>query len=273
MTRHAATTDLTGKMILLGTGTSVGVPMIGCDCAVCSSGRPRNQRTRCAALLGLPGGNLLIDTPPDLRQQLLRERVGVVHAVLFTHAHADHLFGLDDLRLMQFYLGGPVTLYCEEGVEARIRQSYDYAFRSLPNLHSGAVPKLRFERIGPASEGFPDLEVLGARIRAVRLNHGPNFNTLGFRVGDVAYCTDVKEMPDESKALLQGLEVLVLDALRERPHPTHLSLSEAVALAEELGARRVVFTHMSHDLDYEATNAQLPEGVELGYDGMQLPLV
>lgn len=259
-------------MIVLGTGTSVGVPAIGCGCPVCTSDDPKNNRTRCSVVLGLPEGNLLIDTPPDLRQQLLRERIGVVHAVLYTHEHADHLFGLDDLRLMQFYLNGPLPLYCEEWTEQRIRKSFDYAFRRRPNLHRGAVPELRFERIGPVNGGWPEIGVLGARFTAVRQTHGPNFDTLGFRVGNVAYCTDLNGMPDESKEHLAGLDVLILGALRRSGHATHLSLDQAVSLAEELGPKQTYFTHMSHDLDYATTCAELPEGMDLAYDGLRVPL-
>lgn len=259
-------------MVVLGTGTSVGVPSIGCGCPVCTSDNPKNTRTRCSVIVGLPEGNLLIDTAPDMRQQLLREGIGLVHAVLYTHEHADHLFGLDDLRLMQFYLGGPVPLYCEEWVEQRIRTSFDYAFKRRPNLHTGAVPELSFERIGPVNGGWPEIEVLGARITAVRQHHGPNFDTLGFRIGNVAYCTDVSAMPDESKEHLAGLDVLILDALREKGHTTHFNLDQAVSLAEELEPKRAYFTHMSHDLEHEATNARLPAGMELAYDGLRIDL-
>ncbi|MCA9239665.1 MAG: MBL fold metallo-hydrolase [Planctomycetales bacterium] len=267
------TTDITGKLIVLGTGTSVGVPMIGCGCPVCRSDNPKNKRTRCSILLGLPEGNLLVDTSPDMREQLLREEVGVVHAVLYTHEHADHLFGLDDLRLMQFYLGGPLPLYCEEVVEQRVRQSFDYAFKPLPNQHAGATPKLEFRRIAPVNEGGQPFSVLGASITAVRQRHGPNFRTLGFRFGDVAYCTDLDEMPAESKEQLKGLRVLILDALRLEPHSTHLSLSQAIELAEELGAEQTYFTHMSHSLEQEKANAMLPAAVELAYDGLRIALV
>ncbi len=259
-------------MIVLGTGTSVGVPTIGCGCEVCRSSNPRNNRTRCSVILGLPEGNLLIDTSPDMRQQLLREGIGVVHSVLYTHEHADHVFGLDDLRLMQFYLDGPLPLYCEEVVERRIRKSFDYAFKTLPNLHKGATPKLTFRRIGAVNDGDSSFEVLGATITAVRQLHGPNFQTLGFRIGDVAYCTDLSAMPEQSKQHLQGLDVLILDALRHEPHATHMCLDQAIALAEELKPGRVYFTHMSHSLEHESTNAALPAGVELAYDGLQIDL-
>ncbi|MEM6330540.1 MAG: MBL fold metallo-hydrolase [Planctomycetota bacterium] len=276
MARDVFTTDITGQMVVLGTGTSVGVPAIGCGCPVCQSDNPKNKRTRCSVVLGLPEGNLLIDTSPDLREQLLREQIGVVHAVAYTHEHVDHLYGLDDLRLMQFYLGGPLTLYCEEKVEQRVRRAFDYAFRTLPNAHRGATPKLRFERIGPVNASDPHrggpFDVLGATVTPFRQQHGPNFQTLGFRVGGVAYCTDVNHMPAESKAQLQGLDVLILDALRPERHSTHFTLEQAVELVRELRPGRAYFTHMGHDLEHEATNAALPNGMDLAYDGLRLPL-
>ncbi len=210
---------------------------------------------------------MLIDTPPDLRQQLLRERIGLVHAVLYTHEHADHLFGLDDLRLFPFYLKRPVPIYCEATVEQRIRQTFDYAFSDLEPTHPGAAPQLEFRPIG--TEAF---SVLGQQIIPIRMEHGPRFRVLGFRIGNIAYCTDTNHIPAEGLERLHGLDVLVLDALRRRPHPTHLSLDEAVALAEAIGARQTYFTHVSHDLDYETTNAQLPSHMELAYDGLQFPL-
>lgn len=264
--RSPVSRDITGQMIFLGTGTSVGVPALGCACQVCTSDNPRNQRTRCGLALGLPEGNLLIDTPPDLRQQLLREQIGIVHAVLYTHEHADHIFGLDDLRLMQFYLGGPVPLYCEPPVEARIRKSYDYAFAETKNLHSGAVPQLQIHTVG--LEAF---EVLGAHVVPVRLEHGPRFEVLGFRFGNVAYCTDTNGIPPESMEKLRGLDVLILDCLRREPHTTHFGLAEALAVAAELQPRRTLLTHISHDLD-DRVSESLPENVELAYDGLSIPL-
>lgn len=259
--------DIRGQLVFLGTGTSVGVPTIGCGCEVCQSPDPRNKRTRCALALGLPQGNLLVDTPPDLRTQLLREGLGIIHAVLYTHEHADHLFGLDDLRLFPFYLGHAVPLFCEERVEERIRKSFDYAFSDIEQTHAGAVPQLVFHRISLAP-----FELLGAKVTPIRLQHGPRFSVLGFRFGDIAYCTDTNGVPDESWPLLAGLDVLIIDALRPRPHITHLSLDEAVAIAERAGAKRTYFTHMSHELDHAATNARLPKGMELAYDGLRIPL-
>ncbi len=259
--------DIRGQFILLGTGTSVGVPTIGCGCAVCTGGQPRNQRTRSAAIAGLPGGNLLIDTPPDLRFQLLREGIGIVHSVVFTHAHADHIFGLDDLRLFPFYLGHPVPLYVERDVEQVIRQAFSYAFSDRPVTHAGAVPQLEFHTIDEAP-----FEVLGAQVTPIRLQHGPYFQVLGFRIHDLAYCTDTNGISASSLRLLEGLDTLVIDALRTRAHPTHFNLDQAIAVAERLRPRRTVFTHMSHDLDHETVNARLPHSMELGYDGMCIPL-
>jgi phosphoribosyl 1,2-cyclic phosphate phosphodiesterase len=254
-------------MIVLGSGTSVGVPAIGCGCSVCRGDNPRNKRTRCSVIVGLPAGNLLIDTAPDMRAQLLREDIGLVHAVAYTHEHADHLFGLDDLRLMQFYVGGPLPLYCEPIVEDRIRRTFDYAFSPQAETHQGAAPKLTFRTIG-----LDPFEVLGATLTPIRLRHGPRFEVLGFRIGNVAYFTDANEIPPASWSRLENLDVLVLDALRHRPHVTHFSLSEAVEVAHRTGARRTYFTHVSHDLDYGPTNAELPDGMELAYDGLRIPL-
>jgi phosphoribosyl 1,2-cyclic phosphate phosphodiesterase len=265
--REALTADIADKLIFLGTGTSVGVPVIGCGCVTCTSGDPKNRRTRCGVVLGLPGGNLLIDTPIEMRLRLVEERIGLIHATLFTHSHADHIFGLDDLRLFPLYTGQPMPLYCEENVEAQIRQSFNYAFTEQPvNTHRGARPQLVFRRI--TTEPF---ELLGTRVTPLRLRHG-NSDVLGFRFGKVAYCTDTNSIPDASMSQLEGLDVLVLDALRHKPHPTHFSLDEAIDVARRLRPRRTVFTHVSCYLEHNATNATLPSGMELAFDGMQIPL-
>ena len=214
----------------------------------------------------MPGGNLLVDTPPDIRQQLLREQIGIIHAVLYTHEHADHVFGLDDLRLMQFYLGGPVPLYCEPTVEARIRKSFDYAFGNTDELHAGAVPQLAMNTIG-----LEEFEVLGSQVVPFRLKHGPRFEVLGFRFGDVAYCTDTNGIPPESMAKLNDLEVLIIDCLRHEPHATHFGLEEALAVAEKLQPRRTLLTHISHNLDASLSDT-LPPNVEMAYDGLSIPL-
>lgn len=247
----------------LGTGTSAGVPMLGCDCAVCQSKDPKNHRDRCAVLLRLPKGNVLIDTPPELRLQLLRERVRLVHAVIFTHYHADHLHGLDDVRPFPRHLGSAVPLYCTAEVERKIRDVFSYAFRPEgEQLPLGYVPKLTFRRI---DEG--PFTVLDQRVVPVPLVHA-HFNVLGFRIDGVAYCTDVSEIPKESWRLLEGLDVLVLDALRPRPHPGHFSVEQALDAIARLDPKRAYLTHMGHELEHEATNRRLPPGIELAYDGL-----
>jgi len=248
----------------LGTGTSVGVPMVGCDCAVCTSKDPRNQRYRCSVLIGTERGNMLIDTPPELRLQLLRAQVTRVNAVLFTHYHADHLFGLDDVRPLCRYLGGPMPLYCTGEVQDKIREAYSYAFvRGAELLPAGFIPRLAFEPI--TEEPFT---VLGQRVVPIPLLHA-HFNVFGFRINDVAYCTDVNRFPDRSWPLLEGLKVLVIDALRFKPHPAHLSIDEAVEIIRRVRPERAYLTHMGHEVEHETTNRQLPPGVELAYDGLQ----
>jgi phosphoribosyl 1,2-cyclic phosphate phosphodiesterase len=265
--RTPVTINLQQELLFLGTGTSVGVPVIGCDCPTCRSQDSRNRRTRCGLVLGLPEGHLLVDTPPDLRTQLLREGIGLIHAVLYTHDHADHVFGLDDVRLFPHYLGRRLPVYCERAVEERIRKSFDYCFTAEAQSYpTGAVPQIAFEPI--STEPF---WVLGARVTPIRLHHG-RFRVLGFRFGNVAYCTDTNLIPPESLPLLEGLDVLILDALRPRPHPTHFSLEQAVEIARRLQPGRTLFTHMSHELEHAATSALLPPGMELAYDGLRVPL-
>ncbi len=267
VSRRVRTIEFPGELIFLGTGTSVGVPAIGCGCPVCTSANQRNQRTRASIVLGLPEGNLLIDTSPDMRWQLLREGIGIIHAALFTHDHSDHLMGLDDVRLFPFYLGHAFPLYCELSVEQRIRRCFDYAFAEGEPTHAGATPDLEFRQI--TTDPF---QVLGANITPLRLHHGP-FDVLGFRVGGVAYCTDTNEIPPQSWPLLEDLDLLILDALRDRPHPTHFSLDEALGVIERLKPRRALLTHLSHEMDHDSINARLPHGVQLAHDGLRVPLV
>jgi phosphoribosyl 1,2-cyclic phosphate phosphodiesterase len=211
---------------------------------------------------------LLVDTTPELRIQLLGQGIGLVHAVLYTHAHADHLFGIDDLRIFSRYLGHDLPVYCERRVEKSIRRSFSYIFDPvLRQFPAGGVPRLAIH--GITEEPF---ELLGARVVPIRVNHG-HAPALGYRIGDIAYCTDVKSFPPESEARLQGLDTLVLDCLRPQPHATHLGLDEAVAVAQRIGARRTFFTHMSHRLEHESTNRQLPANIKLAYDGLSIPLV
>ena len=254
------------KLIFLGTGTSSGVPMLGCDCAVCTSNDPRNQRTRPSVLLRLTGGDVLIDTTPEMRIQLLRSRVGFVHAILYTHSHVDHLYGLDDARPFPKLLGRPVPIYCEPTVETDIRRIFSYAFsESARKLPPGGLPQLEFHPIGPGV----NFSLLGEQFLPIRLEHG-RFQVLGFRIGNLAYCTDVSRIPDESWPLLEGVETLILDALRYDPHPTHFNLEQALEVVERLKPARTYFTHLSHQFDHAQTESALPPGVLLAYDGMIL---
>jgi len=254
-------------MTLLGTGTSMGVPMIGCDCAVCTSTDPRNQRTRTGVSIAAPEGGLLIDTSPELRLQLIRERITAVDAVIFTHAHADHILGLDDLRIFGYKRKKPVPLYCEPTVERTLRSTFAYAFAdpaSRDTWHS--YPDLEFRTIG--TEPF---DVLGLHVRPLRLMHG-RLPVLGFRIGDVAFCTDCSEIPGESWPLLEGLDTLVIDALWKEPHPTHFNVRQALDVIAKLKPRQAYLTHVSHRLDYQRTNAELPENVRLSHDGLKIAI-
>lgn len=248
------------RLTLLGSGTSHGVPMIGCDCAVCTSSDPRDKRTRPAALFSFNDCNVLIDTAPELRLQCLACDVSHVHAVLYTHAHADHIVGLDDLRIFNWRNGGVLDVYGPANALDRITRMFAYAFNDDPNYPS-AKPQLRAVPVdGP-------FELFGRTITPIPYFHGP-LPLFGYRVGDIAYCPDCNRIPDESLKLLEGLDVLVLDALRRRPHPTHFNLEQAIEMAHRINARRTIFTHIAHELGHAETNAELPARMELGYDGL-----
>lgn len=247
--------------LVLGSGTSHGVPMIGCRCPVCHSNDPRNWRARPCLLLELPGGNVLIDTPPELRLQCIRFGVERVDAVLYTHAHADHLFGLDDLRRFNELRGGAIPLYAEPEVLETIRRSFAYVF--VPTQAGGGKPQLHLQPLNGS------LSLCGAHIEPLRVYHG-ELPILAFRVGGLAYVTDVSSIPPETEQRLQGLEWLLLDAVRYEPHPTHYCLEQAIEVVHRLKPQRAAFVHLSHDYDYERVNSELPEGIELAYDGMRV---
>ena len=255
----------TRTLIVLGCGTSVGVPMIGCDCPVCTSPDPKNNRTRASVLLRVPGGNILIDTGPELRIQLVREKIPLAHAVLFTHYHADHIYGLDDVRLFPLALNAPLPIYCTAEVERVIRQSFQYIFaREAEDLPAGALPKLRFERID--AEPFT---LLGERITPIPLIHG-RFDVFGFRIGDLAYCTDANAIPESSWPLLAGLDTLILDCLRPvKEHPSHFALAGALGVIERVKPKRAFLTHLSHQMD-AANPPPMPGHVTLAFDGQRI---
>lgn len=247
----------------------MGVPMVGCRCPVCRSDDPKNTRTRAGVLVSGPDGSFVIDTPPELRVQLLREDVDVVHAALFTHAHADHIMGLDDLRICGLRLKRPIPVWCESLVEDHLRKAFFYAFEPPnPAAHAGSVPQFD---VRPIKEPLAPFETCGLTVTPLRLFHG-KMPILGFRVGNIAYCTDVSRIPDETWPRLEGLDVLVIDALRFEEHPTHFNVDQAVAVIERVKPKQAYLTHISHQLDHATMNRQLADGINLAYDGLRLPI-
>ena len=256
---------MTGRATLLGTGTSHGVPMIGCGCATCHSTDPRDRRLRPSIYIDVPDRvRILVDTATDLRQQVLTYGIARVDAVLFTHGHADHILGLDDMRRFNTMQGGAIPAYANAEAWETIQRTFYYAFDGLPRL-GGGIPQLIPHMIdGPFTLG-------GVNVVPVPVWHGP-LRILGFRFGNFSYLTDCNAIPDESWTLIQGTEVLVIDALRHEPHETHFTIEDALVVVERLGPRRAYFTHMTHDLPHAATNARLPREVELAYDGLVLDI-
>ena len=251
-------------MTLLGTGTSHGVPMIGCECAVCRSTDPKDKRTRPSILIetdSTVGGirSVLVDTATDLREQALKHRITRLDAILFTHSHADHILGLDEVRRFNVIQKAPIPCYGDDRTLDDLRRTFSYVFNPPPS--GGGVPQIALFRIG-GSFTLGTLE-----IAPVPIMHGRR-PILGFRIGDFAYLTDCSQIPDQSWPLLEGVRIVVLDALRDRPHPTHFSVSEALAVVAQMKPERAYFTHICHDLPHAATCARLPRGVELAYDGL-----
>lgn len=248
------------RLTILGSGTSHGIPMIACDCPVCRSTDPRDQRTRTSAAFSFDGYHVLVDTSPELRLQCLAAGVRRIDAILLTHSHADHVVGLDDVRRFNHLQGTHLPIYGNAATLAQVRQMFAYAFLDDPHYPS-AKPRLAPVEISGS------FELGGRRVTPIPYGHGPT-QVLGYRIGDVAYCPDCNAIPEASRALLAGLDVLVLDALRRRPHPTHFNLDQAVAEARRIGARRTYFTHIAHELGHAETNAALPPGMELAWDGL-----
>ena len=253
------------RVLFLGTGTSHGVPMIGCTCGVCRSPDPRDQRLRPSVYVECDDGTcLLVDTTPDLRLQALRHALRRVDAILFTHSHADHIMGLDEVRRFNVLSGGPIPAYGDARTMADLRRIFAYAFD--PDVpRGGGLPDLRLAVLeGPCCIGRQD-------VIPVPVWHGSRM-IYGFRLGRFAYLTDCSAVPAASMPLLTGLETLVIDALRRRPHPTHLSLDQAVALARQIGAPATYFTHIAHDLSHAEASATLPPGMALAHDGLAIDI-
>jgi phosphoribosyl 1,2-cyclic phosphate phosphodiesterase len=248
-------------LTVLGSGTSMGVPTIGCKCAVCTSPDPKDRRTRPSILIEYKGHRVLVDTTPDFREQAIRAGICKLDAVLYTHAHADHILGLDDLRPLTYYSSGRLPLYAQEPTLRRIEQVFNYIFEG--NYKYGGLAQVELHLInGP-------VEIHGVSFVPVPVLHGES-EICGFRFGSAAYLTDFSDIPEPSMALLQGLDVLFLDALRHTPHPTHSTVANSLALVDRIQPKRAFFTHIAHDLPHAETNAKLPPHVRLAYDGLKL---
>ena len=249
------------KLTVLGSGTSMGVPTIGCDCAVCRSSDPHDKRTRPSILIEYSGQFVLIDTSPDFRQQAIRENITKLDAVIYTHTHADHILGIDDLRPLSFHRSGKIPLYAQREAAAFLRKMFCYIFDD--DYKFGGIAQLELKNIeGP-------FELFGARFEPIKVIHG-EAEIYGYRFGSAAYLTDLSEIPEESYERLSGLDALFLDALRHKPHPTHSTVQNSLRIVERIKPKRAFFTHICHDLPHQATNATLPAHVRLSYDGMKL---
>ena len=259
-----------GQLTFLGTGTSMGVPTLGCNCAVCTSTDPHDRRLRPSVLLQWNDGTrdrvVLIDTGPDFREQALRNKLTRVDAVFYTHGHADHIFGLDDLRPLSFTVfreGGHIPLFVSPETEETLRRIYDYTFSS-----DATYPNRARVHLQPLADHE---NVLGVEFIRIPVFHG-ELEINGFRFGRTAYLTDVSRIPEESFALLEGLDHVVLSALRHKPHPNHATVEQAVEWAKRIGAKHTWLTHIAHELGHEETNAKLPENIRMAYDGLSFPI-
>ena len=250
------------KIVVLGSGTSVGVPTIGCHCAVCTSTDPRDSRLRPSILVAYEGRNVLIDTTPDFRTQALRAGLDHLDAVLFTHAHADHVMGLDDVRPFNFRQSGRIPIYASADTMASIERIFSYIFDGEDRKTN--IPKLDVRVL----DGAP-VDLFGLEFTPVPILHG-NRTIYGFRFGQAAYLTDHSEIPESSLDLLRGLDVLFLDALRYKPHPTHSTVDQSIRTVEKLAPRRAFFTHLCHDLGHARAESLLPPHIRLAYDGLEL---
>ncbi len=254
--------DLPLYITVLGSGTSTGVPTIGCECAVCTSTDARDKRLRPSILVRYAGHGILIDTTPDFRQQALRAPIERVDAILYTHAHADHILGLDDVRPFNYRQRSAIPIYAKQDTLDAIRRVFRYAFEPEPAQTS--IPRLKLHAI--LDQPF---DLFGLTITPLRVMHGEQ-EILGFRLGSAAYITDQSDIPPATKEKLRDLDVLFLDALRHKPHPTHSTVAQSLKWVEELQPRQAYFTHICHDLGHARTEAGLPANVHLAYDGLEI---
>lgn len=247
---------------MLGVGSSAGTPVVGCNCATCLSDNPRNKRTRCSSLITLDSGeNILIDTGPDLRNQSLRENIERVDAVLYTHTHADHLHGIDDLRAFCVIQRSQIPLYAKEDAVLHITQKFGYTLRDPSDFWE--MPVLRAETIDAPFELF------GMTVTPIPVMHGRS-HIFGYRIGNIAYMTDVSEIPESSFPLLEGLDIVLLDCLREKSHPTHINIEQSISYISRIKAKQSYLIHMTHELEYASLSKKLPKDVFVGFDGLKL---
>lgn len=251
------------KVIILGCATSTGVPIVGCSCNVCSSDNPKNKRTRCSVFIQVNNTNLLIDTSPDLRFQALRHDITLIHAVLYTHSHADHTHGIDDLRTYNFINKMTIPCYGNALTVNNLKNNFAYIFDGI--YSAGGKPKLILNEVGG------DFKVEGVTITPIDINHA-DWIILGYRIGNIAYLTDCSGIPDYSYEKLQNLDVLIIDALRPTPHAAHFSVDQAIEQVEKIKPKKAVFTHMGHELDYKDLKSRLPSNIMPAYDGMEFTL-
>lgn len=253
------------KITVLGSGTSSGVPLVGCTCMVCRSDNPKNKRLRSSCLFEVNGENILIDTSPDLRQQALIHGITKIDAVLYTHIHADHIHGIDDLRPYYVLQQRPTAIYGSEETIAHLKRHFAYVFTP-----ASSYPSYKPQLEPHVVSGLFDCE--GIPVQMVPCHHGSHYMTSNYRIGDIAWITDTNAIPKESVDLLQDLQVLFLDALRPKPHPTHFHLDQSLAMAKTIGAKKTYLIHLSHDYDHGEFNKTLPEGIELAYDGLEVQI-
>lgn len=252
------------KIIIMGSGTSLGVPVIGCDCAVCASEDTKNYRTRASICVQTASGrNILVDTATELRLQAVHNKISAVDMILFTHYHADHIHGLDDVRKFNQSAQDSIICYADESTAERLKQVFFYAFQR--NFAWGAIPHITLKTM-PDELQFEEIHII-----PLTLTHGRK-NILGFRFNNAAYLTDCNAIPSESMERLKGLKLLIIDALRHSPHPTHFNLEGALEAIAKIGPERALLTHLSHDFDHEKVNSTLPPDVSLSYDGQVIEL-
>ncbi len=256
-------------LTILGCGTSTGVPLIHCDCKVCRSKNPKNKRLRASVWIQAEGRNgpksLLIDTSTDLRQQALRERIPRIDAVLYTHPHADHIHGIDELRSYNYVQKAAIPIYVNSWTRQDLEVKFSYIFKPIP-VEGGGIPQLIMNEFDAST---PVLDILGVPVVPISLQHGSK-ECAGYRIDSVAYMTDCSYIPKSSLERLTGLSVLILDCVRLKPHGTHFNLDQAIEVVSQVKPKKTYLTHLGHDFDYAEWTKKLPRGVALAYDGLKI---